>query len=93
MSEKNIRRGSLEEIKEMGRRGEFLTNPNPTHPEGEELPPDFWDSAVWVEPQRPQSVHLKLEPDVYDFFKRQGKGHITRMQNVLKAYVRAKTGT
>lgn len=39
----------------------------------------------------PRSVHLKLDRDVFDFFKSQGKGHLTRMQNVLKAYVRAQT--
>ncbi|MGV8841173.1 MAG: BrnA antitoxin family protein [Bauldia sp.] len=42
-------------------------------------------------PARPRSVHLKLDPDVFEFFwqEAQGKGHITRMQNVLRAYVRA----
>jgi len=37
-------------------------------------------------------VHLKLDPDVFAFFKQQGKGHITRMQDVLKAYVKAQQG-
>lgn len=54
----------------------------------EELPDDFWDNAVVVEPP-PRSVHLKLEPEVFQFFKSGGKGHLTRMQNVLKAYVKA----
>ncbi|WP_201776110.1 BrnA antitoxin family protein [Devosia geojensis] len=44
-----------------------------------------------IDHHAPTSVHLKLEPEVFDFFKSQGKGHITRMQNVLKAYVRAHT--
>ena len=54
----------------------------------EELPDDFWDNAVVVEPP-PRSVHLKLDPEVFHFFKAGGKGHLTRMQNVLKAYVKA----
>ena len=54
----------------------------------EELPDDFWDTAVVVEPP-PRSVHLKLDPEVFHFFKAGGKGHLTRMQNVLKAYVKA----
>jgi len=39
--------------------------------------------------ESPKSVHLKLEPEVFDFFKSQGKGHLTKMQEVLKAYVTA----
>lgn len=35
------------------------------------------------------SVLLNLDPDVLAFFKGSGKGHITRMQNVLRAYVAA----
>jgi hypothetical protein len=57
----------------------------------EELPPGFWDNAELVNYNQPPptSVHLKLDPEVFNYFKAQGKGHLTRMQNVLKAYVRA----
>lgn len=60
-------------------------------PEGEELGPDFWAKAELVEPRKPRSVHLKLDPEVFEFFHRQagGKGHLTKMQNVLKAYAKA----
>jgi uncharacterized protein (DUF4415 family) len=61
-------------------------------PPGEELPDDFWDNAKIVFPKQPRSVHLKLDPDVFDYFKRQGKGHLTRMQEVLRAYVNAQRG-
>ena len=71
----------------MKARGELFHDPDA--PEGEELPPEFWESAELVEPGR-RSVHLKLDPEVFDFFKRGGKGHLTRMQNVLRAYVRAR---
>lgn len=54
---------------------------------------EFWKHAVLVTPRSsPTSVHLKLDPDVFAFFKQQGKGHITRMQDVLKAYVKAQQG-
>jgi uncharacterized protein (DUF4415 family) len=48
-----------------------------------------WTQAklVLVEPK--QSVHLRLEQEIIDYFKAQGKGHISRMQAVLKAYVNA----
>jgi uncharacterized protein (DUF4415 family) len=68
--------------------GKLLTN-LPELP-GEELPDGFWDDAVLMPPRTVlTSVRLNLEPEVFDFFKAQGKGHITRMQNVLKAYVKA----
>lgn len=76
----------------MRERGEIYRDPNAPEgpPPGEELPPGFWDEAELVNYNEPKSVHLKLEPEVYAFFKSEGKGHITRMQNVLKAYVRSR---
>lgn len=89
MSKEDIRRASLDEVRRMKDRGELLTN-LPEGKQGEELPDDFWEDAVVVPPRTlPTSVHLNLEPEVFAFFKAQGKGHITRMQNVLKAYVKA----
>ena len=48
-----------------------------------------WTQAKLVLPQAKQSVHLRLEQEVISFFKSKGKGHISRMQAVLKAYVDA----
>jgi uncharacterized protein (DUF4415 family) len=53
-----------------------------------DLQPD-WTRARLVIPEPKQSVHLRLEQEIIDFFKEQGKGHISRMQAVLKAYVNA----
>ena len=52
------------------------------------LRPD-WTQAKLVLPQAKQSVHLRLEQEIISFFKSKGKGHISRMQAVLKAYVDA----
>ncbi len=57
-------------------------------PEERRLRPD-WTSARLVLPEPKQSVHLRLDRDVIAFFKAQGKGHLTRMQAVLRAYVAA----
>jgi uncharacterized protein (DUF4415 family) len=70
-------------------RGEVYYNPDA--PERDDmLPEGFWDDAVVVEPPH-KSVHLRLDHAVYDHFYREnnGKGHITKMQQVLAAYVRA----
>jgi len=50
-----------------------------------------WTKAKLVMPKARQSVHLRLEREVVEFFKSQGKGHISRMQAVLKAYKDAHT--
>ena len=48
-----------------------------------------WTQAKLVLPQAKQSVHLRLDQEIIAFFKSAGKGHISRMQAVLKAYVDA----
>jgi uncharacterized protein (DUF4415 family) len=53
-----------------------------------DLEPD-WTRAELVLPRPGQSVHPSLEPEVVDFFKAGGTGHITRVQAVLRAYVDA----
>ncbi len=35
---------------------------------------------MYPEDWEKRSVHLRLEPEVFEFFKAGGKGHITRMQ-------------
>jgi uncharacterized protein (DUF4415 family) len=52
------------------------------------LRPD-WTKAKLILPQAKQSVHLRIEQSIVEYFKSQGKGHISRMQAVLKAYVDA----
>ena len=94
MNESDIRQASLDDIRKMKDRGELYHNPDaPVGPSpGEELPADFWEKAVIVSPKK-RSVHLKLDPEVFEFFvaETDGKGHLTRMQDVLKSYMRAKT--
>lgn len=90
MSKRNIRQASLADIKRMKQKGELFHDPNAL--EGEKLGPDFWAKAEIEAPRKPRSVHLKLDPEVFEFFyaRSNGKGHLTRMQNVLKAYANAK---
>jgi len=80
----------LEELEAMYARGEARHDPDA--PEGPDLPASFWENAVLADPPKTWSVHLKLDAEVFRHFLAEtgGKGHITRMQTVLKAYVRAK---
>jgi len=58
-----------------------------------ELDEDFWAAARLVEtrPRRKASVHLRLDPETLEFFRAAGRGHLTRMANVLKAYADTQT--
>nr|WP_294516225.1 BrnA antitoxin family protein [uncultured Rhodopila sp.] len=56
-----------------------------------ELDDAFWDNARLVEPDRTQSVTLRVKKSVLDTFKAQGKGYQTRMNAVLETYARSIT--
>jgi uncharacterized protein (DUF4415 family) len=58
-------------------------------PEAESLGAEFWKSARVVVPRGKTSVHLRLDNDVVEWFRARGKGHLTRMNAVLRAYVEA----
>ena len=83
-----IVRHSMSEIKKKRASGEDRTQKNV--PEAESLGADFWKSAQVVLPAGKTSVHLRLDSDVVEWFKAHGKGHLTRMNAVLRAYVEAK---
>jgi uncharacterized protein (DUF4415 family) len=87
MTGPNIRRASLAEIRRMKEAQEI--GHDPASPEEETLGAEFWAKAEIVPARKPRSVHLKLDPDVFDYFKSLGKGHLTKMQEVLRAYVNA----
>lgn len=85
-----MKRASLQDIRKMKDRGELVAPAQP--PVAQELGEDFWADAVVTTRAAPRSVHLKLDPEVFDYFKGLGKGHLTRMQDVLSAYVRHQQG-
>lgn len=89
MTDKNITTMSLAEARARYDRGESRTSRNA--PDGPPLDDEFWANAILVEPANRKSVHLRLAPEVFEFFVKQtgGKGHIVKMQAVLKAYADA----
>ncbi len=54
-----------------------------------ELNDTFWENAKLVQPDKTQSVTLRVKQSVLDTFKAQGKGYQTRMNAVLESYARA----
>lgn len=47
----------------------------------------FWENAKLVVPPRKHSISLRLDQDVYLWFKSQGKGYQSRMNAILKSYM------
>lgn len=84
----DIKHASLAEIRQMKERGEI--SPPARGAPDYALPDTFWERAEAVYPERKTPVSLRLDPDVLEWFKAQGPGHLTRMQAVLRAYVEAK---
>ena len=92
MQEKStIVRNSPSQVSGTGEQGEGGTSPQAS--DVESLGADFWDAAHVVMPGGKTSVHLRLDTDVVVWFKAKGKGHLTRMNAVLKAYVEAQKQT
>ena len=86
MANDDTKRYSRSAIAEMKARGEVRATPADA-PEAE-LDEAFWREARIVEtrPRRKSSVHLRLDPDTLDYYRAAGRGHLTRMANILKAY-------
>ena len=50
---------------------------------------EFWKEAKVVFPNRKIKVTMRLEQDVLNWFKNQGRGYQTRINAVLKSYMKA----
>jgi uncharacterized protein (DUF4415 family) len=50
---------------------------------------EFWRKIEPIMPEPKAQITLRVDKDVLEFFKRQGKRYQTRMHAVLKAYVQA----
>jgi uncharacterized protein (DUF4415 family) len=50
----------------------------------------FWSNArVVMPPPGKSSVHLRLDSDVLAWFREQGRGHLSRMNAVLRSFMDA----
>ena len=50
---------------------------------------DFWQAAEVNFPSVKQQVTLRIDPDIIEFFKADGQGYQTRINAVLRSYVKA----
>lgn len=54
-----------------------------------ELEPDFFKSATLRMPSKKASITVRLDSDVLEWFRNQGKGYQTRINAVLRTYMEA----
>ena len=87
MAKKDIRRYSLDELRGMRERGETETRPDAPVREPDA---DFWRTArVTMPPSGKASIHLRVDSDVLEWFRAQGRGHLSRMNAVLRSFMEA----
>jgi uncharacterized protein (DUF4415 family) len=55
------------------------------HPTDEE----FWKTAKLVMPQPKGTMTIRLDADVLEWFRKQGRGYQTRINAILRSYMRA----
>lgn len=72
----------------MKNRGEV--SPPSADTQAVDLPDAFWEIAEARMPAPAKTpVNLRVDEDIVAFFKAGGRGHLTRMHAVLRAYVDA----
>jgi uncharacterized protein (DUF4415 family) len=52
-----------------------------------ELEDHFWETAQMVTSISKKAVSIRLDSDILDWFKSQGKGYQSMINNVLRTYV------
>lgn len=82
-------RMSLDEIRKMKSQTDWERLKEAPDHEGEQEFEVDWSKARLVEPMPKKLISLRLDPDIVEFFRSQGKGYQTRMNAVLRAYMEA----
>jgi uncharacterized protein (DUF4415 family) len=49
---------------------------------------EFWKDARLVRPNRKHPVYLRMDEDLYQWFKKHGKGYQTRINAALRFFVK-----
>lgn len=57
-----------------------------------DIPPlgdEFWKNAKVVFPKQKQAISIRLDDDILEWFKAQGKGYQSRINAVLRSFMEA----
>ncbi len=68
---------------------EGIKDDNIDYSEIPELDDIFWDNAVIEYPEKKKPVTLRLDAEVLAWFQSKGKGYQTKINAVLRSYVKA----
>jgi len=52
-----------------------------------ELDDNFWQTAKIITPVTKKAISIRLDSDILEWFKSQGKGYQSIINNVLRTYV------
>ena len=102
-NDENILRFTLDEILERVRRGETKTDWDRVNAMTEEeiernaleenrrlgIPDDWYKDAYAVYPVEKERITIRIDKDVLDFFRKQGKGYQSRINAVLRTFMTA----
>jgi len=61
-------------------------------PDWAEIEPIDWSKAEIVAPPRKHAISIRLDEDLIGFFKAQGPGYQRRINAVLRAYMKERSG-
>ncbi len=96
MKKQKIVRHTSDELKDLRKEGVSKTDWNILSDtevnfdeDSQETDENFWKNASIVYPPKKKSLTIRLDSDVFDWFKSQGKGYQTKINAVLKSYVSA----
>lgn len=54
-----------------------------------ELDKEFWDNAMQVYTREKKAISIRLDQDIIDFFKKEGRGYQSKINSVLRSYIEA----
>jgi len=54
-----------------------------------ELDETFWANVKPVYPKQKKAISIRLDQDIIDYFKSDGRGYQSKINNILRSYVEA----
>jgi uncharacterized protein (DUF4415 family) len=66
---------------------DFSVEDDPEFSDPYNIPDDFWEGAVLVDPNPKETISIRLDNFVLSYFREGGRGYQKRINNILHHYV------